>query len=297
MFKLLANGNKQYEGKLVNLKGNGLDYYSYQQIKGGVIRKTMDPDGSITLMGAGLALNLGQNYTDVYFSKAYLYTQQDAEYIDFSADYNFHRTDTAHKNFNSVNGIGASLDIFYKFIDQKGSSFQVEFTNLGFIRWNKNTENLERDTSYHFTGINVQDIFNFDSTVFQKTVDTATNTFTANKKKKGYTSNLPSLVRINYSRLFLQKKLMLTAGIDFLIYSFSKPLFYLRPRYFIRPDISVSAMVGYGGYGHFSYGLEFAGNICKNLFLNIGTNNLNGYLSTKSCLSQGLFVSLRKTFK
>jgi len=294
-FKLIMNGNKQFEGVPVNIDKTGFNIYNYQQIKGGVIKQTKLQDHSFA-MGAAIAINLGQNFSSLFVNKGVLYTEPNAETIDITANMKYVCSDTANGGLGSINGVGASIDLFYNFLDKNDNEFRVELSNLGFIKWNKHSLKFETDTAYHFEGVYVPDVFSADSTSFQLASDTMLNVFNSGRQKHSHTTDLPGLIQMNYKYYIFEKKMSVTAGLNFLIFSFANPMIYIKPTYSPTPNMHISAGLTYGGYGKFNAGLSLSATICKSFDFDIGTYYLNGYLMPDKASGQGLFIALRKTF-
>jgi hypothetical protein len=295
VFNLGFYGNKMFEGKTANIGNTNINHFKYQEIKLGLIWDNIDTTAKI---GFSLSYLKGQSLLQINTGAASIYTAADASQIDF----NMHgssviMSDTGKgkntlANFNG-NGISAEFFASMPYTSKLGpSKFFVSVNNLGFIKWNQNTVNYTADTSYSFKGVVVNNVFQLnDASVKNLTKDSLVKHLTKNGKQT-VSTNLPMslfiLHTINFTKLFA-----LNTGFRYFFNGNYKPYLYAEGQFAIHKNFTVTAHIGYGGYGKLSGGVNFEYKI-KTFFIRLGSNAIQGYLLPKQSLGQGLFFSLSK---
>jgi len=300
--KLFFDGNDQFAGKTADLSQSSLNVINYEQIQFGILEKFGDGKLKHTF-GIGISLNNGYNNSIINIKNGSLYTDPNAEYINFSANYDVFRSDTSNSS-SAFKGIGTSINFYYSFQTANKNTFEFEFTNLGFINWGMYAQQLSKDTSIHFDGVNVNDILNIQGNVFHNAnVDSILHKYTYAKKNSRYTTMTPACFKVSYLYNFSSK-----ARTQFLIqkYFFSNyaPLFMVKVHYLPTKRNIISLNFNYGGYQsddisenhNINPGLEYAHNFGKGLVMIAGTNYLNGYLWPYSQTGQGIYFTIKKYF-
>ena len=296
VFNLGFYGNKMYEGKTADISNTNLNHYKYQEIKLGLIWDN-NTDTSVK-MGCSVSYLKGQSLLQINTVDANIYTAPDASEIDFNmhgSSLNMSDTGKGKSSFTNFNGNGASLELFasvpYTSVLGK-SKFFVSLTNLGFIKWNKNTVNYSADTNYRFKGVQSNNIFQLnDASVKNISKDSLVKHLTTNGKQT-FSTNLPMtlflLHTIKFTNLFT-----LNTGFRNLFNANYKPYVYAEGQFALTKSFTATANIGYGGYGKLSGGLNLQYKI-KTFFIRLGSNAIQGYVLPKQSLGQGLFFSLTK---
>ncbi len=143
-------GNSQYAGKTADFNNFNLNLIHYQQLQIGIFSTKLD---SAAHWGIGISFLKGQQYLSVAAKKAELFTSSDGQYIDFNTQLSAAQSDPAHTGIGALNGYGSSLDIYFEapFQTRFGNSkFRVSVSDIGFIRFNKQTMTLQQDSLFHF---------------------------------------------------------------------------------------------------------------------------------------------------
>jgi hypothetical protein len=302
LFKLFFNGNDQFEGQTADLSNSSLNSVSYEQMQFGILEKFETVNAKHTF-GIGISLNNGYNNNIVIIKSGSLYTAPYAEYIDFSSNYEVYRSDSANKG-TTFKGVGTSINMYYSFETAKKNALDIELTNLGFLSWDKYSQQLSKDTSIHFEGINVTDILNIQGNIFHNAnIDSVVHTYTHAKKNSRYTTMTPACFKISYLYHYSDK-----IRTQFIIqkYFFSNyaPLFMVKIQYLPTKKNIISLNFNYGGYQsadllenhNMNTGIEYAHDFGKGFMILAGTNYLNGFISPYSQTGQGLYFTLKKFF-
>ena len=294
-FKLLMNGNQQFAGQNISMNNMDLSYLQYEQLKFGLL-KTLQRERCTHLIGGAISINRGSNFLFANIMNSSLYTQNNGEYLDLAVNSHISRSDSLNNKFLALNGMGCSLDIYYSFQNKKGSGFRIEFSNLGFIRWNKNSFDTYQNKTYNFEGFYIDNIFNIKNTNFvQQKIDSMRNDLIYSTKKSVQTYT-PVNVAISYTKIFIPDKFKILTGFSGVFYSNNNSFVYIKPIFTVKRKFIVSPIVSYNSYAKLNLGMELALTFAKNYFITIKTYQLNGYLFPDSSTGQSFFFSLTKTF-
>jgi len=295
-FKLFFNGNKEYEGKSANLDKMRFNSLSYQQLKIGFFTTKKNTSGN-SIIGGAFAFNKGQNHLFVDFNNASFYTAQYGEYIDLEVDSKISMSDTSANDLLAFNGYGASFDLFYKYKSANNHSFSVEVSNIGFIRWKNESFISTLDTTFHHKGWYVEDLFDFNSLIFQERLnDSLIDNFIYKRDEKGYISMIPLSIKLTYIRNIIPEKFDIEFTLHHLFFTAYKPYFLVQPKLHVTRTLKLGASVSYGGYGNMNAGLEMVLSFQNKFYLKTGSRIINGLAFP--ALSSGLnyFIQFDKFF-
>lgn len=295
-YKVGFYGNHDYAGRTGDLSGFSLNLLRYQQFQIGLFSNKLD---SAARWGVALSVLKGEQYASIYAKQAELFTSEDGQYIDFNTSLQVAQSDTAKKGIGAFNGIGASVDIFFEapFKTKIGNSkLTVSVADIGLIQFNQQTLYLNQDSLFHYTGFEVNSIYDLQDSTFSGTSQDSIINNIAPFKKQKVNATLPSTLNIIYST-DLSPKFTLSEGIRYVFNGNYNVLFYVRGNYLINKNISVNATIGYGGYGNMNYGLGVYANIAKGFMIYAGSNNIEGFIAPNKAAGQGAYISLIKNFK
>ena len=249
LFHTIFYGNKDFAGETAHLGNFQMNFLRYQQFRFGWKWKGDATHGSF---GFSVSLLSGEQNTFIKADKADLYTSPDGQYIDLALAMQIQQTDTAHRNYFAENGMGLSTDLFYEMpyiVWNKPGKIYFEINDLGFIRWNSNSMTHSVDSSFHYDGVNVNNILNTNGgTIPKLSTDSMINKNSVFERKQ-YTTNLPFYFNIR-TRTWYGKQFSLEKGISFLFNSSAKPYYFLKFHFSTRKQkAEFSYIIGYGGYG------------------------------------------------
>ncbi len=295
LFDLVFYGNKKYAGQKLDLGSFRLNQLQYQQFQIGLSRPADTANGGWSI---GVSLLKGQNHFSAVVPQAEFYTSPDGRYIDLNAQYEVHASDTAHKKLAAFNGIGTSTDLGYDIPYNTFYSegiFSVQLLDFGFIAWNSNSMHMAKDTSYHFDGINLNNIFQLKDSVLPSSNPDSVIKRNLAYTKGGYVTMLPATFSVHMTGYY-GKNLSIEKGINYRMFANSRPYYYIDVAYNIRPKVQASGILAYGGYGKFNFGASLEVQFLKHYRLNIDSYYLGGYVFPKRSTGQGVTVSLTGKF-
>jgi hypothetical protein len=294
-YKVGFYGNASYAGKTANFNEFNLNLIRYQQLQIGLFSSKLD---SAARWGIGISLLKGEQYASIYAKKAELFTSEDGQYIDFNTNIQAAQSDTSKKGMTAFNGIGASIDIYFEapFKTKIGDSkLTFSVADIGLIQFNSNTLYMNQDSLFHYTGFNVNSIYDLqDSTFSGLSQDSIINSIAPFKKQK-VNVTLPSTLNLIYSTN-LSSKFTLSEGIRYVFNGNYNLLVYVKANCFFNKHFALNATVGHGGYGNFCYGIGMYASINKGFNIYVGSNNLEGLIAPKKTAGQGAYISLIKNF-
>ncbi|HXC03434.1 MAG TPA: DUF5723 family protein, partial [Bacteroidia bacterium] len=267
-----------------DFNGFQLNTLQYQQFQVGIAGSDF---------GIALSVYNGAQYEMLHAPTAQMYTSTAGDYIDFTTNYSMVRSDPAHTQTLSNNGIGAGLDLYYHLNIACNKEVYVECSDIGFIRWNPKTNHYGNDTAYHFDGFAIQNAFQLGDTTVHYSAKSVLNARV--NEQKGYTSYLPGMINVCYvtdGHIY-----QIIPGIRFRYNANYRPCEYVQFLYHIRKKLLINLELAYGGYAGLQSGLSVHALLGKGITLKAGTSNFMGYLVPAFTCGQGAYISLSKTFR
>lgn len=293
LFDLILYGNKKFAGDTVILDNTNFNFLRYQQIQAGIIRTS----GKGNRYGLAFSFLKGEENYYAKFNRARLFTEENGESlsVDFNAEIN--RTDTGNKGLDAFHGWGISCDLFSEFafkVKERNSLFRAEINDIGAIQWNKKSLVYKADTSIHFEGIYISDIFQLNDSVL-KTIspDTMMEDLQSSQVLKSHVSYLPALMKLSW--MLEVNKFLFSFEMAHRLNANYNPFISLKTSYKFSSSFSASSKFSYGGYGKTAFGVELNLAI-KNFMLLAGSNNLEGLIFPEYSGGNSAFIALRKEF-
>lgn len=293
-FSMAFFGNKMFEGKTANIGGTNINHFKFQEVKLGFIWDHIDTTAKV---GFSVSYLKGQNLFQVNTGTSSIYTAADASEVYLNMHGSFTSSDTSKnkQGYGAFNGNGASAEFFADMPYQSKlgqSKFYVSVNNLGFIRWNQNTMNLNFDTNYIYKGVVVHNLFAVsDSSVKQLSKDSLYKKL-IHTTRQAKSVNLPTSFLVIHSIKF-NDFFTLNNGFRHIFQGNYVPYVFAEGVFRINKNFTTTLHTGVGGYGKLTVGLNFEYKL-NSWYIRIGSNALQGYISPKNTLGQGMFFSLSK---
>jgi len=295
LFKLTFEGNKQFVNRYARLRGTNFNYFNYQQLNFGFVKYKMQ-HGTIAREGVKFSIIKAQEHIAVTIPKGTLFTEQYGREIELDVNYIYNSSDTLNKGLSAFNGYGVSTDLFSEFYLKNEDKITVQVNDLGFIQWNNQSIQIEADSTFHFNGVEIDNIFDLnDSLVSAITKDSLLEIISTQKSKGGYATALPTSFNVFYTKRF-NSKIKADLGVRYKVLANYLPLVYTNIYYNINPTFVAQTHFSYGGYGLFNAGLVVAKSFKNKFQCYVGSNNVLGYIVPKSTFSSSAFVGLKMYF-
>ncbi len=268
-FDLIANGNVNYQGSRVPLNSIQGEMQGFQSIGFGVYDKR-------TFSSIGISMVNGLTYQQFsLFPPSSFYTSANADtlQLDYSGEY----VHSAAARPNG-NGIGFSIDGEYNFVRDRGIDKKEVWNtlgvrNLGWVNWNGQSEVVSFDSTFTWTGVDLNAILNGDSLLngtsgFADTLITTSRNVSFWRPLRG-SFYVRSAYRWN-------EKVRLTAGLE-MFAAPMKPLATLGIMYMPKSNCIASLNVSNGAYGNWKLGMGVQWLIANQFYFGFQTSNLPGY--------------------
>ncbi len=295
LIQLIFDGNKQFAGKYANLSGSNYNYLNYQKINFGFINYKKGSQISCK-EGAVFSFIKAQEFQAMVIPEGTLFTEQYGDRLVFDMDYMYNNSDTSKTGLSAFNGFGIATDLFSEYKLKTGGKIKIYIDDLGFIQWNKNSVQIEADSTLTFDGVEVDNILDLNDNVVSSFSQDSLLDYVSNKKSKtGFTVALPTSFDINYQQ-FISKKINIIGGIRYKILSNYFPLLYANVQYYATPSFILQGNLLYGGYGRFNFGVAFAKRFTNKYEIILGTNHLGAYLVPSHTFNNSGFLGLKAYF-
>lgn len=195
--KLILYGNFNYQGDTLDFSNTSIRINRYQQYKFGY-NFNIIKDKTNYNIGAALAYLSGNHYMQLNIDEGNLYTHEMGTSLDINYDIKTMMTDTSNFSPFTNNGNGVSLD-FSLHINKEDNIIGVHMRDLGFIKWKKNSIINNTDSSFRFSGIEIED-FNNVTTFNDSILD-----ITFSKQNNYFRSFIPSKITFSYNKILDHK--------------------------------------------------------------------------------------------
>lgn len=296
LFHMIFYGNKNFAGETAQLGNFQLNFLRYQQFRFGW---KWNGDAIHGSYGFAFSLLSGEQNIFAKASTANLYTSPDGQFIDLSIAMQMQQTDSIRNKYFAQNGIGLSTDFFYEMPylswNKRGKAI-FEVNDFGLIRWNSNSMAHSVDSSFHYEGVNVNNVLNTNGGAIPKLTGNRIINSNTHFDQRQYTSSLPFYFNIR-TRTWYGNQFSFEKGISFLFNSSAKPYYFMKFHFCTRnKKAELCYTVGYGGYGRLSAGIEAKVDFAKHYSLFIADNYLFSGITPHTASGLGLCVRLARKF-
>jgi Family of unknown function (DUF5723) len=284
-FSLIYRGNATWAGQTKEIGPLHAGYQSFQKFSVGVVDQN-------TYSQYRLSFVSGQDYTSIDIRDAALYTSSDLDSLVLTYEGKMYSADPNKRGIGSGKGLGLSLDFDWNIpMKDKKGWFGVSAYNLGMIRWNGHTENYTLDSTFVWTGFEINDLFGIDEDLnMPELADTIGYTM----KTQSRWVSLPADIRVRMLRK-LDNVLFIDAGISLQPYQLSLPELRLAFGQDIKGKWQFTEQILFGGYGGFRAGIGIRSAAIKNFIFQVGSENLLGWLG-KDFRGRDLSVAVSRIF-
>lgn len=246
----------------------------YQQFQLGFV-KTWQRPKSQHVFAFGLSYINGNQLYEARIDSNRILTSNDAESVFVQLDGYIYRNDPAYNTFFANNGSGLGLDLQYQF-SQNNHILSVQALDIGFISWERPGEYYRIDSSLHYNGIIIDNLFTTDGSEFTQFIDSLNQNYVKKEITNPGFRMLPAILHISYAYQFLDGRILLQTGVDARYSAHYFPSMYVRGIFYPHQRIMIAGSIGYGGFGTLNTGLDLGIDFGKGYTLSIHTRNLEG---------------------
>lgn len=188
--QLVLYGNETLNGENFSLAPFNTSYYRYSELTFGFRFHE-----HFHLRTSAI---LGHQFASIQTNIADFYTAENGSYINYDLSLEAHYTDTTFTDIFKNSGLGAALGLYYE-QQKEDILIRLSASDIGFIRWDKGCTNLYIDTAYHFEGVALDDLLNFNQDVLENEIDALERQINA-PVQESYTWKIPILLRVYYEQ-------------------------------------------------------------------------------------------------
>jgi hypothetical protein len=281
LFDIAFFGNKQFEDVPVNVAPSAGEQQTFQKVGWGIVDER-------TLSSASISFVRGQRLQHIDLEKAVLLTTTDGRRIDAEIQGKYMLSDTADGPAAAFNGAGAAIDIAINRPVNwlKSGWLSIQIADAGFVSWNKNTLSLDKDTSYSYDGILVENLFDLDGLVLGE--NAIRDTLGLNFEKGTKTRLMPFLASIGLSTA-VSDRIHLEVSGQYRYLKGYTPQVRLNSHYQLGPFSRGSLLITYGGFTGLRAGIGYEALIAERLFVRAAIPNIPGPLSDSAKGMEGRF--------
>ena len=271
LYDITFFGNASFEGQRADLGPTAFKQVRFQTAGFGIQFREATSYIRLDLVN-------GQSLTDIDAKWAGLFTGEDGRILRASINGQFLQSDTAGSALGSSNGLGAAISGGWSSKlprTERPIVLSFEVLNLGYVHWNGNAVNLEKDTIILFDGIRVTNILDLDNAL----TGTAQlqDTFGLRYRTEGTTTLLPFQIR---GAITTQLNARWTG--TFTLDQRNLPGYVPQISASSTRRLGAHALLGlslsYGGFGGLRVGLASKIRLGQHVLVTVGTPHLPGFL-------------------
>ncbi len=270
VYELAFFGNAHFEDRTADLGGSAHTQITWQSAGFGV-------QDAVTRSYIRLDLLRGRSLNSSDIKDAALYTAPDGRLLELSTDASYWRTDTAGKDPEHTNGIGASisgrLNLQRNFIGLP-AEFSIVIEDAGFIQWNSNSIQVRRRETLEYDGLEVDNIFDLNNILLGE--EQLLDTFGLSYEKRSFTTLLPVRIALELD-LSLDEFWKAGLMIDQRYMPGYKPHVMLDASRRFGDRVLLGASAAIGGYGTLRFGLVSRFRIADLILLEVGSTHVPGF--------------------
>jgi hypothetical protein len=186
-----------------------------------------------------------------------------------------------------------SASLSYKYFGEKNNLI-FNVSDLGFIHWN-NLLGYQATKKYHFDGIGITDIFNFDENVFNSVnLSSVESILGVTAARNDAVIATPATLSIDYLRM--NGKLGYGGGAKQLLFINYQPKIYIRSTYQLSDKWWGAATISHGGFGGFDYEIAVGGQLIKAMFMSVNLHYAEWLIAPSYTSGQGIDLVISKFF-
>ena len=292
LFHLVFYGNYDYQDYTAQLSGSKFSLTNTMEYKVGLM-KYFTEDYNNYKLGATIGLVQGISGLDIKAPTATLYTAEDGRYLDLDYDFSIKTSGDKKPSLSNFAGVGFSADIFGQ-IYLKGPEIRINamVNDLGMVFWNSDPTKIYSDSTVHFEGIEIDNLFGAADDVTEGNSDSLLQILGVTEETDVFTQALPSRINISANKMF-GESFYFTLGGQYILNTPYDPLVFMEIAKSITPiQLTVGINAHTGGYGQFNAGINISKSFGSFLDLRLGSNSLLGLVAPDAFTGVGAYGSV-----
>lgn len=117
---------------------------------------------------AGLQAMRGNNFSNIQLEEGSLFTDTSGTYLDVRWKGKIQSSPRSANAWNNYPSAGAAINLrlFWTPVSRRQWHAEFGLSDFGFMHWNNETNDIQRDTAFRFTGLWLGDLITFNDTNF-----------------------------------------------------------------------------------------------------------------------------------
>lgn len=288
LYNFIMFGNKQYEGRLIDLGTTNFTYLQYKQFELGYIFNS----NTHAQFGASLSFLIGNNITKFTIDEADFFTAIGGEYL--TANWDGKLVDTSNDS-NFAKGYGVSVSSFYKLLfDNQFSQdnfLLVEANNVGAIGWNKSTVQYETNGNLKFSGLEYDGNFKLIDTTYSSLSTQDVKNLHVDSTSSYYNTLLPAYIGVQF-KVHHTRILSMESSIQHRFLANFKPYMNITEWLKINNNVNFGINFAAGGYNRYAYGFQAEIDMEK-WSINLGSYAINSLVNKNAAMALNAFIKTR----
>jgi len=290
LYNTMFYGNQKYLGDTMDFSYSHFQYLHYQKLSIGLIHKKLKSNLKLSFV-------IGNKSTDYRLGDTWINSSPQSDSILIQLNGEGHHTTNSGANYFATSGYGFAFDFEHNIIykNKKGNSNVINFTlnNIGVIFWNSNTHSNYVDSKNNYSGFDIMDLINRDTS---KTL-ISSDTLNIHNKIESTAELLPfELSMQKLANRNSTQKFQMIFGFKAIILSDYTPYIFAGAYYSPNQKLGISSRLSYGGFGGFKGGLNLNYWIQNKFEITLGTYDVFGLISNKHGYGKSVHLSTSLKF-
>lgn len=287
---LVLEGNSDYKGETLLLDNLHYSNTAYAGMKVHLMQERQWDKTKVTFGGAfGILATF--DFQEARIFSGSLYTSPFADSLHATLDMELLRN--GQNRNNNLTGYGAVVDLFVNVAPSERLGISAVLQDAGFLNYSSRTELYEVDTSFSFTGVELNELIQ-DTNDLSFSIDNLLEDYSTTTTGN-FSQSSPFLVKVNAYYELIAWKGRVDVGVAYRHATAFRPLVYGIFSRDFGDQFFAQAGLNYGGYGHLGVtlggGAEFG-----RWEAGLALHNLNGLLLPGSFGGHSAQVSLSTRF-
>ncbi len=199
LFGIALLGNYHYQDDTLIFDKTNFRLDRFQQISLGYTKSLMIQKKKIRV-STNISYLKGIHHLNIYSKRTSFYTSKNGtiNYLNYDLKA-FSTTNEGLNHFEDYfknNGNGVSFDFSLK-IENKNKQYTMYISDLGFIQWNESALKYNTDTSFSFSGIEVENVLDFNDSIIELESEKYIDAVSINAKNGKIKSYIPANFGVN----------------------------------------------------------------------------------------------------
>jgi hypothetical protein len=292
-YELAMFGNSRFAGEYANLSNSRFLFIDYQKLSLGISAR-LSSDSSRSFAAFHISPVKGQRYMEGETAKMSFYTSELGELLSLQAEAVYFSSDQSHRRNQDFAGTGfAAGAMLYIHNPERKFWIYTSVSDIGSIKWKHKSYRTYIDTSMYFSGIFIDNVFSFDTSLLHLSSDTLNKLLQTFTDTFAFKRSLPETFYLEGGKYFPSHKITVSGSMQYTSRTgmpwprIQAGVSYSINNYF-KPYISVS----HGGLGRFSCGAGISSCPFPRISIHICTPDLLAFMLPAYSYANGVWLKM-----